>query len=79
MKLLQITLVVAYLFMAPFYFISWLKLFNKDTSITSNERLVSMVILVMSTILWPLIVPIAYLELLNKKNNEIDQSMDVNS
>ena len=38
-----------------------------------------MVILVLSTILWPLIVPIAYLELLHKKNNEIDQSMDVNS
>ena len=79
MKLLQITLVVTYLFMAPLYFTSWLKLFNNDTTITSNERLVSMVILVMSTILWPLIVPIAYLELLNKKNNEIDQSMDVNS
>ena len=65
--------------MAPFYFSSWLKLFNKDTTITSNERVVCRVILVMSTILWPLIVPIAYLELLNKKNKEIDQSMDVNS
>lgn len=79
MKSLQIALVVAYLFMAPFYFTNWLKLFRKDTNLSSNERLASMAILAISTILWPLIVPIAYLELLKQKNNEIDQGIDTNS
>lgn len=79
MKLLQVALIVAYLFMAPFYFNSWLELFRKDTDLSSKERLVSMVILVISTILWPIIVPIAYLELLRQKNDEIDESMDAKS
>ena len=65
--------------MAPFYFNSWLKLFRKDTDLSSKEKLVSMVILAISTILWPIIVPIAYLELLKQKNNEIDQSIDAKS
>ena len=68
MKPLQVALLFAYLFMAPFYFTSWLKLYNKDISLSAEERLLSRVFLVISTILWPLVVPIAYLELLNKKN-----------
>lgn len=78
-KPLQVALVVAYLFMAPFYFTSWLKLFRKDTDLSSNGKRVSMAILAISTILWPIIVPIAYLELLKQKNDEIDQSIDAKS
>ena len=79
MKALQVALVVAYLFMAPFYFTSWLKLFHKNATMTSNQRFASLIVLIISTILWPLVVPIAYLELLKQKSNELDQSVNLKS
>ena len=79
MNALQVTLVSAYLFMAPLYFNSWFKLFKKDTSLSARERLLSRVILVISTILWPLVVPIAYLEIIQRKNDGLDESADANS
>ena len=79
MKALQVALVVAYLFMAPFYFTSWLKLFHRSAILSSNERFASLVVLIISTILWPLVVPIAYLELLKQKTNELDQGVNTNS
>ena len=79
MKPLQVALIVAYLFMAPFYFTSWLKLFRKDPDSSSNKRFLSIVVLAISTILWPIIVPIAYLELLQAKNDEVDESVNAKS
>jgi len=63
-KLILAALAVNYLLMAPCFFMRWLELFEKDTSMTSEDRLRSKWILVLATILWPVVVPIAYLELL---------------
>ena len=70
MKPLPVALVVVYLLMASCFFYSWLKLFKKDTSLSSNERLLSRIVLLIATILWPVVVPIAYLELLKQKNDK---------
>ena len=73
MKLLISALVVDYLVMAPFFFRSWIELFDKEPSMSSEDRLLSKVILVVATILWPVVVPIAYLELLKtQKLNGVD-------
>ena len=70
MKPLPVALVGVYLLMASCFFYSWLKLFKKDTTLSSNERLLSRIVLVIATILWPVVVPIAYLELLKQKNDK---------
>lgn len=77
MKLLLAALVVNYLLMASFFLTRWLEFFEKDTSVTSNDRFLSEWILVLATILWPVAVPIAYLELLKaqKISNLIDESV----
>lgn len=72
MKLLQIALLVAYLLMASCFFTLWLEFFKRDTRFSSEDRYLSIVILVIATILWPLVVPIAYLELLKEKINGLD-------
>ncbi|MDY6900642.1 MAG: hypothetical protein SWZ49_21575 [Cyanobacteriota bacterium] len=40
---------------------------------TSTQRYFSMIVLILATILWPLIVPLAYLELLkfHKKHKQV--------
>ena len=70
MEPLPVALVVVYLMMASCFFYSWLKLFKKDTNLSSDERLLSQIVLVIATILWPIVVPIAYLELLKQKNDK---------
>lgn len=65
--------IVFYLVMACCFFIQWLGFFIDDKEMNSAQRHFSIVILVIATILWPLIVPLAYLELLkfHKKHKQV--------
>lgn len=65
--------IVFYLVMACCFFIQWLGFFIDDKEMNSAQRHFSIVILVLATILWPLIVPLAYLELLkfHKKHKQV--------
>jgi len=59
---------VVYLITSPYFFTIWLKLFQRDSRLSSLERRLSWGILVVATIFWPIAVPLAYLELLSKHN-----------
>ena len=65
--------VVFYLIMAFCFFMQWLGFFIDDKDMDSGQRYFSIVILIVGTILWPLIVPFAYLELLkfHKKHKQV--------
>lgn len=67
MKFLIINLVVFYLIMAQSFFKIWFKFFQQDTSLSREEKQLSWGILLLGTVLWPFVVPIAYLSLLEKK------------
>lgn len=67
--------IIVYLIMACCFFNEWLVFFLADEEMDSDVRLFSIVILVIATILWPIVVPFAYLELLKfhkKHKNVID-------
>ena len=51
----------------------WLGFFIDDKEMTPTQRYLSMFDLILATILWPLIVPLAYLELLkfHKKHKQV--------
>jgi len=51
----------------------WLGFFIDDKEMTSTQRYLSMLVLILATVLWPLIVPLAYLELLkfHKKHKQV--------
>lgn len=67
MKFVMLSVVVFYLIMAQSFFKTWLKFLHRDTDMSPEEKQLSWVILLVSTVLWPLIVPIAYLSLLEQK------------
>ena len=71
LEILFISLIIYYLVIAFCLFIQWLELIQKDA--TSNNQNFYKLLLILITIFWPFIVPIAYLELLirNKKNKAI--------
>ena len=51
--------IVFYLIMACCFFVRWLDFFIDDKEMNSAQRCFSMVILILATILWPFIVPLA--------------------
>jgi Trk-type K+ transport system membrane component len=59
---------IFYLIMTPLFFSIWLNFFQRDSSLSYREKRLSWVILLTATILWPVVVLIAYLELLSKHN-----------
>ena len=65
--------VVFYLIMACCFFVQWLGFFIDDKEMNAAQRYFSIIILILGTILWPLIVPLAYLELLkfHKKHKQV--------
>lgn len=58
---------VSYLLIALYFFRIWLAVFQRDTSVSPGEKPGAMAILVGISIFWPIVVPLAYLELLNTK------------
>ncbi|HBB35801.1 MAG TPA: hypothetical protein DDZ80_22250 [Cyanobacteria bacterium UBA8803] len=59
---------------ALFCFLTWLKVFLKDTELSPQERRASWRVLIVATIFWPLVLPIAYLE---KRAKRIIQSENI--
>jgi hypothetical protein len=60
------SLLVIYLVMGTILFTTWLKFFQRDTSLVFEDKVLSALTLVVASLLWPLVVPLAYLELISK-------------
>lgn len=74
-KLFIYLAILVYLTMSYCFFSEWLDFFLEDKDMDSDQRFFSGIILVIASILWPVIVPFAYLELLKfqkKHKNIID-------
>ncbi len=67
MNLLLIIFVFFYLLMAQRLFTIWHKFFRRDNSMSPGEKQLSWLVLIVGTVLWPIVVPHAYLALLEKK------------
>lgn len=66
MKIVLAVAVAFYLIMAVSFFKSWLLFFQQDTELSPKRTFFSWVVLTVVTLLWPVVVPFAYLELLRK-------------
>ncbi|MGC1393833.1 MAG: hypothetical protein WA828_06090 [Coleofasciculaceae cyanobacterium] len=67
MIIIMLVLILFYLAILQRVFKVWLKFFQQDSDISPQEKRLSWFILIVGAILWPLVVPISYLGLLEKK------------
>ncbi len=69
--------IIFYFIMAFSFFQKWLVFFIADAEMSSEERVFSMIILVIATVFWPVVVPLAYLEVLkfHQKHKEVIDSL----
>jgi hypothetical protein len=66
-KILLVCSALVYLLIAAHFLRVWLQFFKKDTSLSNKEKLRSWAILAIATTFWLIVVPIAYIELLEAK------------
>jgi hypothetical protein len=67
MKLVILILVFFYTVIAQRLFTLWLKFFQRDSNMSPGEKQLSWVVLIVGTVLWPIVIPNAYLAILEKK------------
>lgn len=66
MKICLISGVFIYLTSGFYFFTIWFKFFKPDTGLSLEDQQISLVILGIATLLWPVVVSLAYIELLSK-------------
>ena len=67
MKVVIIIVVFFYFMIAQRLFKIWLKFFHRDSSMSPGEKQLSWVVLIVGTLLCPIVLPNAYLALLEQK------------
>lgn len=55
-----------YILVMPILFSTWMTFFRRDGEMSREERKTSWWVIAIATMLWPVVLPFAYLELLGK-------------
>lgn len=66
MQPLLLFFVAFYILLMPILFVNWLRFFRGDLDLTKSEKRLSRLAIAIAAVLWPFVVPFAYLELLGK-------------
>ena len=66
MQPLLLLSIAFYSLLMPVLFVNWLRFFREDLDLSKSEKHLSMVVIAIATLLWPIVLPFAYLELLGK-------------
>jgi len=67
-EIIQIILVSFYLIKTCHFGLNWLKFFNPDFLISTEDRFLSMIILFIAIIFWPFVIPISCIAFLSNIN-----------
>lgn len=77
MQTLLVTLIGVYIIISFYFFINWLNFFKQRPEPTPEDRFLSLVILVISTILWPLAIAMYWLEFWKSRKLELSSMIPV--
>lgn len=77
MNNIQFALVVSYLLMTCYFFINWLRFSLRHPSSSPEEKFLSFVMFFITTILWPLVVPLSCVEILKTRKLEFSTVIPV--
>jgi hypothetical protein len=66
MQVLIYGLLAFYTVMMPMLFTNWYGLYSQEAGMSLNQRQTSRIVIMVATLLWPIVLPMSYLELLKK-------------
>ncbi len=70
MNQMQLALVLSYLLMTCYFFSNWLRFSLSHPTSTPEDKFLSFVMCLITTIFWPLVVPISCLDMLKNRKLE---------
>jgi hypothetical protein len=74
---IQLVMVVSYIAMTIYFFINWINFSLRRLNSSPEDTFLSFVIFCISTILWPLIIPMSLLQILKTRKLQIDTAVPV--
>ncbi|MBW4634578.1 MAG: hypothetical protein KME30_22515 [Iphinoe sp. HA4291-MV1] len=77
MNKIQLALTISYLLMTGYFFINWLRFSFRHPSSSPEDKFLSCVILLMTTVLWPIIVPLSFIEIFKTRKVEFSTVIPV--
>ena len=77
MNKIQLVIIVSYLLITSYFFINWRSFSLRRPSSSPEDTFLSFVMLCISTILWPLIIPLSLFQILKTRKLEIDTVVPV--
>ncbi|ARV59250.1 hypothetical protein BZZ01_11985 [Nostocales cyanobacterium HT-58-2] len=77
MSKMQLTLVITYLMMTVYFFTNWLRFVLRHPSSSPEDKFLSFVMFFISTVLWPIVVPMSFVEILKTRKLEFSKVIPV--
>ncbi|MDF5738388.1 MAG: hypothetical protein PUQ00_22700 [Nostoc sp. S13] len=77
MNQIQLTLTIGYLLMTCYFLSNWLIFFLRHPISTPEDKFLSVVMFMVTTIFWPLMIPMSCLEIVQKKRIDFSKMIPV--
>lgn len=77
MSKIQLALVISYLLMTAYFFSNWLRFNRRHPSSSPEDRFLSLVMFVITTFLWPIVIPLSCVEMLKTRKVEFSTVIPV--
>jgi hypothetical protein len=74
---IQLAMVCSYLIMTSYFFINWISFSLRRPNSSPEDSFLSFVMFCISTILWPLIIPMSLFQIFKTRKLEIDTAVPV--
>jgi hypothetical protein len=77
MNQIQVTLLLSYFLMSCYFFTNWLKFSLRHPTSTPEEKFLSFVMFLVTTILWPVVIIMNLWQIFNKRKLELSNVIPV--
>lgn len=77
MNKMLLALVISYLLMTSYFFINWLRFTLRHPNSSPEDKFLSFVMLIMTTVLWPIVIPLSFIEILRTRKVEFSAVIPV--
>ncbi|MFN6571034.1 hypothetical protein [Dendronalium sp. ChiSLP03b] len=77
MNQIQLTLIISYVLISCYFFSNWLRFSLRHPSSSPEEKFLSFVMFVITTIFWPLTIPMSLLEIFKKRKLEFSNVIPI--
>jgi hypothetical protein len=77
MNQIQLTLLISYLLMTCYFFSNWVRFSLRHPTSSPEDKFLTLVMCLITTVFWPLIVPVSLIEIIKHRKIEVSTIIPV--